>query len=146
MYKLLIFLGLVLVVSVSGEEKCIGAACHASQGLQFIGKFVRHYLESQPSDLTLTDGVHLVNVGGNDAGEERAADDNSILTSVVNFLRRHELKIKLPELMPDSDSLSRSFKEAMDDLNSNEIGGIILNYVILLCIQHPFYFSIEYLN
>lgn len=127
MWKLLaVFTFSVVLVSGSaetGDTKCVGAACHASQGLQYIGKFVRHFLESQPADLVLSDGVHLVDVGGNDVNGARAANDYSVLTSIVNFLKRHELRIKLPELMPDQEAMSRTFKEVMDDMKSNEIGG-----------------------
>lgn len=126
MWKLLTVYSLsVVLVSGSAEpgySKCVGAACHASQGLQYIGKFVRHYLDSQPTDIVLSDGVHLIDVGGNDA-DARAANDNSVLNSIMNFLKTHELRIKLPELMPDTESMSRTFKEVMEDVKSNDVGG-----------------------
>lgn len=132
----------VVVVVVSAEDpECVGASCHASQGLQYVGKFVRSYLESQPQDMQLTDGVHLVDVGGNE-GDARAANDNSILTSIVSFLRRHELKIKLPELMPDQDTMSRTFKQVMDDFNGNDIGGNITRKLTYSSeLMHYFYVS-----
>lgn len=144
MWKLLAVFSFVVVLvsgSAEPEDKCVGAACHASQGLQFIGKFVRNYLESQPSDLVLTEGVHLVAVGGNDADPQyaRAANDNSLVTSVVNFLRRHELKIKLPELMPDSESMSRTFNEVMEDFKNNEIGGISSTRQLIQIISNEIY-------
>lgn len=124
MWKVLAVFAVVFVVSSAAEDpECVGAACHAGQGLQYLGRFVRSYLDNQPKDLQLTDGVHLVDVGETEPADARAAGDGSILTSVVNFLKRHELKIKLPELMPDSETLSRSFKQAMDDFDSNDIGG-----------------------
>lgn len=115
MWKLLAVFAVFLVVSAEPEDS-VGA------GLQYVGKFVRNYLESQPKDLVLTDGVHLVDVGNQEDGA-RAATDNSLLATVVGFLRRHELKIKLPELMPDSETMSRTFKQVMDDFQSNDIGG-----------------------
>lgn len=134
MWKVLAVFTVSLFVLVSAEDpECVGASCHASQGLNFIGKFVRNYLDTQPKDLVLVDGVHLVDVGGPEA-DARAAGDNSILTSIVNFLQRHELKIKLPELMPDSETMSRTFKQVMDDVQKNDIGGK----------NHPFFKNIPY--
>lgn len=124
MWKVLAVFAVIFVLGSAEDPECVGASCHASQGLNYIGKFVRNYLEQQPKDLVLTDGVHLVDVGGPEASA-RATNDNSILTSIVNFLQRHELKIKLPELMPDSETMGRTFKQVMEDYNKNDIGGKI---------------------
>ncbi|CAH0555728.1 unnamed protein product [Brassicogethes aeneus] len=93
-----------------------------SNGFKIFGKIVRQYIKSQPDDILIGEGVHLVNSKSAD-GEARAlSDDGTIFSALENYLRSHELRIKLPELMP-GEELGRSFKIAMDKVDkANENG------------------------
>lgn len=128
MWKLLVVIGfsVLVVVSAEPESQCVGAGCQLN-GLQIVTKFVRQYLDQQPEDITLGDGVHLVNSGDvAAAATARAADDGSLLSSLESFLKTHELRIRLPELMPDSENIGRKFREVMDDMSKNDIGGVYM--------------------
>lgn len=79
--------------------------------LIFIGKIARQYLISQTEDYKLTDGVHLVSTRSeNDARAN--SDDGTVLGALENFLKTHEVRIRLPELMP-GEGLGRAFKDAV---------------------------------
>lgn len=115
MRKLLILAG-VLAVATSEEAPDIG------YGLQILTKVVRQYLRAQPEDLTLSEGVHVVSTrsaGGADA--RAAADDGTILGAVDNYLQNHEVRIRLPELMP-GEGFGRAFKSALAGFDGSENG------------------------
>lgn len=135
MWKLLVVIGfsVLVIVSAESETQCVGAGCHLN-GLQIATKFARQYLEHQPSDIVLGDGVHLVSNGDKEAeSTARANDDGSLLSALESFFKSHELRIRLPELMPDSENISRKFREVMDDMSKNDLGGAFPIYLIYLC-------------
>lgn len=119
MYKLLLLAGVLSVAtSVHGgsEGPDIG------YGLQILTKVVRQYLKSQPEDLTLSEGVHIVSTGSiNDADARSVSDDGSLLGAVDNYLQNHEVRIKLPELMP-GEGFGRAFKSALTGFEGPEVG------------------------
>ncbi|CAH1111136.1 unnamed protein product [Psylliodes chrysocephalus] len=87
-------------------------------GIQILTKVFRQYLKSQPDDLKLGDGVHIVNTRSeNDARAN--VDDGTILGVVENYLENHELRIRLPELMP-GEGFGRAFKMAMDEMDNKQ--------------------------
>ncbi|KAJ8952315.1 hypothetical protein NQ318_017208 [Aromia moschata] len=76
------------------------------------------FLKSQPEDLTLGDGVHLINTRSeNDARSNM--DDGSFLGTLENYLESHELRIRLPELMPGED-FGRAFNTAMNEVEGKD--------------------------
>ncbi|XP_057652261.1 uncharacterized protein LOC130891489 [Diorhabda carinulata] len=84
-------------------------------GLEILTKIFRQYLKSQPEDLKLGDGVHIVSTRSeNDA--RASTDDGTIFGVVEKYLENHELRIRLPELMP-GEGFGRAFKAAMDQVN-----------------------------
>lgn len=112
--------------SVLGLVICIVSFSYASEGhdfghgFQIIGKAVRHYLNSQLDDVKLGEGVHLINTRSpNDARAN--TDDGSVLGAVENYLLNHEVRIKLPELMP-GQGFGRAFKDALEGVDANENG------------------------
>lgn len=113
MCKLLVLL-LALVAAAHAETADI------SHGMQILGKIVRQYLNSQPEDVKISDGVHLVSVRSeNDARAN--TDDKTVLGAVENYLQNHELRIRLPELMP-GEGFGRAFKDALDNIEGNDAG------------------------
>nr|XP_022917861.1 uncharacterized protein LOC111427108 [Onthophagus taurus] len=80
----------------------------------------RQFLNSQTEDVTIGEGVHLINTASpNDARANM--DDGTFIGSVENYLRNHEIRIKLPELMPE-EGVGRAFKVVMDGFESNDLG------------------------
>ncbi|KAJ8947809.1 hypothetical protein NQ314_008546 [Rhamnusium bicolor] len=87
-------------------------------GLQILSKVFRQFIKSQPEDLKLGDGVHLISTGSeNDARSNR--DDGTVLGVLENYLENHELRIRLPELMPGK-GFGRAFKTAMDEVDGKD--------------------------
>lgn len=119
MYKLLLLAGVLSVAtSVHGGSE----GPDISYGLQILTKVVRQYLKSQPEDLTLSEGVHIVSTGSiNDADARSVSDDGSLLGAVDNYLQNHEVRIKLPELMP-GEGFGRAFKSALTGFEGPEVG------------------------
>lgn len=119
MYKLSVFglFYLICIISItygSTEGQDFGI------GLQILGKSVRHYLNSQIEDVKIGEGVHLINTKSpNDA--RAITDDGSVIGALENYLRNHEIKIRLPELMP-ANGIGRAFKDAMEGFDNNENG------------------------
>lgn len=81
---------------------------------------MRQYLNTQPEDVKISDGVHLVSVRSENDARAAPSDDKTILGAVENYLQNHEVRIKLPELMPN-EGFGRAFKEALVDFE--EEGG-----------------------
>ncbi|XP_060528931.1 uncharacterized protein LOC132703597 [Cylas formicarius] len=103
--KFLVLLGVLILISASGAEN--------SHGLTILSKILRQYINSQPEDLKLGDGVHIINTRSeNDARANM--DDGTVLGAVENYLESHEVRIKLPELMP-GEGFGRAFKTAVDE-------------------------------
>lgn len=98
----------------------------ASEGLDFgkgthvLGKFFIHYLNSQPEDIKLSEGVHLVSIKSDLTGRS-LNKDKTVLGAIENYLQSHEIRIKLPELMP-GEEFGRSFKEAIEDIDESNEG------------------------
>lgn len=68
-------------------------------------------MNSQPEDLKISDGVHLVSTRSeNDARAN--TDDGTVLGAFENYLQTHEVRIKLPELLP-GEGFGRAFKDAL---------------------------------
>lgn len=117
MYKILLLSGVLFVTSAHG-----GDVRDVSHGFQILTKMARQYLKAQPEDLTLGEGVHIVSTTTlNDADARSMPDDGSFLGTVDNYLQSHELRIKLPELMP-GEGFGRAFKDAMTGFDGNETG------------------------
>lgn len=128
MYKLL-FLAGVLSVATSVHGGSEGP--DINYGLQILTKVVRQYLKAQPEDLTLSEGVHIVSTRSiNDADARSIADDGTILGAVDNYLQNHEVRIKLPELMP-GEGFGRAFKSALTGFDGPEVGKTLQKFVIL---------------
>lgn len=104
----------------------LGADGEHQHGGKILGRMVRQYLHAQPDDVRIGDGVHLVSRAGDDA--RSLSDDGTVLGAVDTYLRSHELKIRLPELMP-GDDLGRSFKMALDKVEGT---GVESKFVVLL--------------
>lgn len=103
-------------------------------GLQILSKVVRQFLRSQPEDLTLGEGVHIVSTRGvNDADARSVGDDGTILGAMDNYLQTHEVRIKLPELMP-GEGFGRAFKDAMAGFDGNE-AGMYFSWVCVFCVN-----------
>jgi hypothetical protein len=114
MCKLLVLVLAVVVATASAETADLG------HGFQILSKIVRQYLNSQPEDVKISDGVHLVSVrSDNDARAN--TDDKTVLGAVENYLQNHELRIRLPELMP-GEGFGRAFKDALDNIEGNDAG------------------------
>uniref|UniRef100_A0A6P7GDT6 Uncharacterized protein LOC114336180 n=1 Tax=Diabrotica virgifera virgifera TaxID=50390 RepID=A0A6P7GDT6_DIAVI len=87
-------------------------------GLQILTKVFRQYLKSQPDDVKLGDGVHIVSVKSeNDA--RASVDDGTVLGVIEHYLENHELRIRLPELMP-GEGFGRAFKTAMEEVDAKD--------------------------
>ena len=112
---------LVLVLAVAAAAATAHAeTADVSHGMQILGKIVRQYLNTQPADVKLSDGVHLVSVRSeNDA--RAATDDKSVFGAVENYLQTHEVRIKLPELMP-GEGFGRAFKDALNNIEGTDAG------------------------
>ncbi|XP_019877333.1 uncharacterized protein LOC109605211 [Aethina tumida] len=96
----------------------LGADGEHQHGGKILGRMVRQYLHAQPDDVRIGDGVHLVSRAGDDG--RSLSDDGTVLGAVDSYLRSHELKIRLPELMP-GDDLGRSFKMALDKVEGTGV-------------------------
>ncbi|RZB40374.1 DUF1676 domain containing protein, partial [Asbolus verrucosus] len=113
MCKLLVFVLVIVATAHAASD-----TADIGHGVQILGKILRQYLNSQPDDVKISDGVHLVSVRSeNDA--RAAKDDKTILGAVENYLQSHELRIRLPELMP-GEGFGRAFKDALENIEENE--------------------------
>ncbi|XP_030752909.1 uncharacterized protein LOC115879976 [Sitophilus oryzae] len=109
MKVLVLFCALVLVTSSRAE---------GPSGLAVISKVIRQYINSQPEDVRLGDGVHIISTRSeNDARAN--VDDGTLLGTVENYLENHEVRIKLPELLP-GEGFGRALKIAVDEAQSKE--------------------------
>ncbi|XP_018570582.1 uncharacterized protein LOC108910467 [Anoplophora glabripennis] len=87
-------------------------------GLEIISKVFRQFLDTQPNDLKLGEGVHLISTRSeNDARAN--TDDTSTLGTLENYLKNHEVRIRLQELMP-GEGFGRAFKTAMDEVEGKD--------------------------
>ncbi|KAF2905853.1 hypothetical protein ILUMI_00325 [Ignelater luminosus] len=119
MHKLLVFTGVLAVATVVyGSEE----GPDYSHGLQIIGKVLRHFINSQPEDFQISEGVHLVHTASPNDATGRAADDNTFFGTIDNYLQTHEIIIKFTELMPNGQDFGRSFKDAVNGVNSADVG------------------------
>lgn len=109
--KSLVVVGCVLVFLnvVTSEEV---------HGFQILTKVFRQFLRSQPEDLKLGDGVHIVSTRSeNDARANM--DDGTFMGVAEDYLQSHDLRIKLSELMP-GDGFGRAFKTAMNEVDGKD--------------------------
>ncbi|GJQ85497.1 hypothetical protein Trydic_g23086 [Trypoxylus dichotomus] len=108
---------LAVVTSTLGAAEGVDYSTH---GLQILTKVVKQYLNNQADDLKISEGVHLISTPN--ANDARAhVGDSSVIDLLENYLKSHEIRIKLPELMPQ-EGFGRALKNAMDGFESNEIG------------------------
>ncbi|KAK9880007.1 hypothetical protein WA026_008519 [Henosepilachna vigintioctopunctata] len=116
--KLILLVSLCVFSMVS--VKCASDGIDFGKGTHVLGKFFIHFLDSQPEDVKLSEGVHLVSVKS--ASDARSMkQEKSVLGAVEDYLQNHEIRIRFPELMP-GEEFGRSFKEAIDDIDeSNEV-------------------------
>lgn len=123
MYKLLVLAGVLSVVTSSHGSSDGPDITHS---FQIVTKVLRQFLKSQPEDLTLSEGVHIVNTRSiNDADARSISDDGTVLGAMDNYLQSHELRIKLPELMP-GEGFGRAFKDAVSSgLDGADVGEIL---------------------
>lgn len=119
MYKLLVLAGVLSVVtSTHGSSE----GPDITNGFQIIAKILRQFLRSQPEDLSLSEGVHIVSTRSiNDADARSTSDDGTIFGAVDNYIQSHELRIKLPELMP-GEGLGRAFKDVVTGFEGADVG------------------------
>ncbi|CAH1154272.1 unnamed protein product [Phaedon cochleariae] len=98
-----------------------GGCASELQGFQIVAKVFRQFLKSQPEDLLLGDGVHIVSTSGasGENGARANADDGSVLGVLEHYLDNHELRIRLPELMP-GEGFGRAFKDAMNEVEGQK--------------------------
>ncbi|XP_018333767.1 uncharacterized protein LOC108742905 [Agrilus planipennis] len=110
---------LVCLFALGATVRAEKDALDYGQGLQMLGKVVRQFLQSQPEDIILGDGVHLVTTqNANEISGRAMSDGGSVFTALENYLRSHEIQIKLPELLPKGD-LGRSLKSVMEDVKED---------------------------
>ncbi|XP_019756509.2 uncharacterized protein LOC109535123 [Dendroctonus ponderosae] len=94
------------------------ATAEGSNGITILSKILRQYINSLPEDVRLGDGVHIISTRSeNDA--RAFGDDATLIGAVENYLDSHEVRIRLPELMP-GEGFGRAFKTAMDEVESKE--------------------------
>lgn len=110
--RFLVFLASALVFLSAAR------AADNPHGLEVISKVFRQFLNSQPEDLKLGDGVHLISTRSeNDARAN--VDDGTALGAMENYLGSHEVRIRLQELMP-GEGFGRAFKAAMDQMEGKD--------------------------
>lgn len=108
---------LLIFVALTNAEKA-----DISHGMLILGKIARQYLNSQANDVKLGDGVHLVSVRSeNDARAN--TDDKTFLGAIENYMLTHEIRIKLPELMP-GEGFARSFNDALQNIEGKDEGNL----------------------
>lgn len=119
MYKFTVF-GLLYFVCIISITYGSTEGQDFNIGLQIFGKSIRHYLNSHIEDFKIGEGVHIINTKSpNDARSN--TDDGSVIGAMENYLRNHEIRIRLPELMPEN-GIGRSFKDIMEGFDNNENG------------------------
>lgn len=119
------FIKLVVLICV-----VIGAASESaadSSITQIAAKVVRQFINSQPADLLIGDGVHLVNTRNDNDARSAGGDDRTVLGALETYLHNHELRIRLPELMP-GEGFGRSFKETLEELDDKDAGNNLLSH------------------
>jgi hypothetical protein len=99
-------------------------ACH---GVKIVRRVMAQLLDS-PRDLQLADGVQLVRISTSASGEASSEPtfrslqkDNSLLSRVQKFLSSHELRIRLPDLLPSSGDWSRILQQLGTDKEGRSI-------------------------
>ncbi|XP_050304927.1 uncharacterized protein LOC126742325 [Anthonomus grandis grandis] len=111
--KFFVLTGVILLIGRGSVR-----AAEGPQGFAILAKVLRQYINSQPDDVKIGDGVHIISTRSeNDA--RAYGDDTTLLGAVENYLDSHEVRIRLPELMP-GEGFGRAFKTAMDEVESKE--------------------------
>ncbi|KAF5286521.1 hypothetical protein FQR65_LT12525 [Abscondita terminalis] len=114
MHNFLVFASLLLFAVVVQSNK---DGVDVKDGLQVLSKLFRHFINSQPEDYKLTDGVHLISTSTPNDITSRASDDTSLMGVIENYIQTHEVRIKFVELMPTGQDLARAFKSDNDEVN-----------------------------
>ncbi|KAK4875555.1 hypothetical protein RN001_011977 [Aquatica leii] len=114
MYNLLVFTSILAFLVV---VQCNKEGDDVKDGLQVLSKLFRHFINSQPEDYKLTDGVHLISTSTSNDITSRAVDDTSLMGVIENYIQTHEVRIKFVELMPNGQDLARAFKSDNDEVN-----------------------------
>lgn len=110
--KFLVLTGVIFLIA-STRAKTDG-----SHGLLTLSKILRQYINSQPEDVKIGDGVHIISTRSeNDA--RAYGDDSTLFGAVETYLDSHEVRIRLVELMP-GEGFGRAFKTAMDTVDNKE--------------------------
>ncbi|CAG9760714.1 unnamed protein product [Ceutorhynchus assimilis] len=107
-----------LVCNEEGHEPGTVASVRAEgpHGITILSKILRQYINSQPDDVRLGEGVHIIS--SRSENDARAyGDDSTLLGAVENYLESHEVRIRLTELMP-GEGFGRAFKTAMDEVEN----------------------------
>lgn len=128
--KQLLAIGCVIAVVASTSDASEGAD-FATNGFQILTKVVRQYLHDQGEDLKIGEGVHLVSSGSLGGNARAYSSDGSVIDMLENYLKSHEIKIKLPELMP-KEGIGRALKNAMEGFESNEIGEYEIGALVVI--------------
>ncbi|KAL1494621.1 hypothetical protein ABEB36_010191 [Hypothenemus hampei] len=113
--KFLVLVGVLLLISTSIAKP------ESPHGLTILSKILRQYINAQPEDVRIGEGVHILSTRSeNDA--RAYGDDTTLLGAVENYLDSHEVRIRLSELMP-GEGFGRAFKNAMDEVENKENEG-----------------------
>ncbi|KAK5644806.1 hypothetical protein RI129_006106 [Pyrocoelia pectoralis] len=115
MYRFLVFIGVLIISANLASSTKEGV--DFKDGIRIVGKLFRHFVNSQPEDYKLTDGVHLISTSTANAIDARAVDDMSVMGVIENYVRTHEVRIKLSELMPNGEELARVFRSDGEEAN-----------------------------
>lgn len=109
--KFLVLTGVIFLILTSAKAE-------GPHGVTILSKILRQYINSQPDDVKLGDGVHIISTRSeNDA--RAYGDDSTLLGAVETYLDSHEVRIRLPELMP-GEGFGRAFKTAMDEVEDKD--------------------------
>jgi hypothetical protein len=100
--------------------------CH---GVKIVRRVLAQLLDS-PRSLQLADGVQLVRIPSSGSGRMSSEptfrsmqkDNRSLLTRIQKFLSNHEIRIRIPDLLPSSEDWSRILQQLRNDKEGMELG------------------------
>lgn len=118
--KQLLALSCIFVVATTSALGAAEGTDFSTHGLQVLTKVMKQYISNQAEDVKISDGVHLISTR-NENDARAYTSDSSVIDLLENYLKSHEVRIKLPELMPQ-EGFGRAFKNIMAGFESNEIG------------------------
>ncbi|XP_069679309.1 uncharacterized protein Osi5 [Periplaneta americana] len=109
--------------SCPDDEELLRNASISCYGVKIMRRVMAQLLDT-PRNFQLADGVQLVSIENSAPGDSSSSeptsrsmqkDDNGLLSRFQKFLSSHELRIRIPDLLPSGEEWSRILQQLKSD-------------------------------